>query len=548
LIAGPPQFSEPDLLEIIQRGYRAHGQGKLEEAAQLYCRILAHDPRNFDALHLLGFLNFQRGQLDEALRLVDAALRVDSGCASALLNRGLILHGMGRFDGALASYGDALRVEPNNAEMLNARGIALLDLGRPHAALESFERALTINGQYVEAWGNRGNAMLKLNRPQDAIASYDAALKLVPGHPQVLTNRANALRRLDRPAEALLDVEAAIASQPNYPEAQFEASLAQLTLGLFRVGWKGYESRWATRVFASHRRDFIAPLWVGKQPIGGKTILLHAEQGYGDTIQFVRYAPLVAERGAKVILEAQTELVRLLSQMRGVETVVARGEPLPAFDFHCPLLSLPLAFDTTLETIPGDVPYVRSGHAETAAFARCLPSKRPRVGLVWAGQRSHNNDLSRSMSLKTLLPLLEISAIQFVSLQHELCAEDARLLSDHPDIVRIGEKLADFAETAAIISLLDIVISVDTAVAHLAGALGRSVFVLLPFAADFRWMRQRVDSPWYPRARLFRQTSFDQWGDVIAAVRDELESATQKFAASGARHGGCGSEPRRATY
>jgi tetratricopeptide (TPR) repeat protein len=525
VIGSPPQSSAPDLPEMIQRAYGAHGQGSLEAAEQLYCSILRHDPQHFDALHLLGFLNFQRGQLGDALRFVDAALRVVPRCAAALLNRGLILHAMGRFDEALASYGDALKLEPNNAEMLNARGIALLDLARPREALESFEGALGINSHYLEAWGNRGNAMLKLNRPLDAITNYDAALKLAPRHAQVLTNRANALRRLDRPAEALLNVEAALASQPDYPEAQFEASLAQLTLGRFRSGWKGYEARWATASFARHRRNFTAPLWVGERPICGKTIVLHAEQGYGDTIQFVRYAPLVAELGAKVFLEVQPELVRLLSQISGVEAVVARGEPLPACDFHCPLLSLPLAFDTTLETIPGDVPYIRPGRAEIVAFERCLPSKRPRIGLAWAGRRSHKNDLSRSMSVQMLSPLLGISHVQFVSLQHELCAEDERFVSDHPEIFRIGERLTDFAETAAIISLLDMVISVDTAVAHLAGALGKPVFVLLPLAADFRWLRQRPDSAWYPTARLFRQKSFDEWGEVIAAVQDALALA-----------------------
>jgi tetratricopeptide (TPR) repeat protein len=522
VIGDPSQSSEPNLSEMLRRGYGAHGQGKLEEAEHIYCSILAHDSSNFDALHLLGFLNFQRGWLLEALKLVEAALRVDEGDVTALLNRGFILYAMSRFDEALASYNAALDVEPNNAEILNARGIALLDLARPREALESFECALAINRDYIEALGNRANALLKLNRPQEAIASYDAALKLAPGHPQVLTNRANALRRLDRPAEALLSAEAALASRPNFAEAQFEASLARLTLGQFGGGWKGYESRWATGVFTPHRRDFMAPLWVGEEPICGKTILLHAEQGFGDTIQFVRYTPLVAERGAKVFLEVQPELVRLLSQMRGVETVVARGEPLPAFDFHCPLLSLPLAFGTTLETIPGDVPYVRPGGVEIAAFEHRLPSKRPRIGVAWAGRRSHKNDLSRSMSLETLLPLLEISAVQFVSLQRELCGEDEHFLRDHPEICRIGEKLRDFAETAAIISLLDIVVSVDTAVAHLAGALGKPVFVLLPFAADFRWLRKRRESAWYPTARLFRQGSFGHWDNVVAAVRDEL--------------------------
>ena len=547
MIGGLPQSLEPDLSAMLRRGYSAHGQGKHEEAEQLYCSILAYDPQNFDALHLLGFLNFQRGRLLEALKFVEAALSLNAGCAAALLNRGLILHALGRVKEALASYSNALKVEPNNAEMFNARGIALLDLARPREALESFECALTINSDYLEALGNRGNAMLKLNRPQDAIASYDAALRLAPRHPQVLTNRADALRRLDRPVEALLNAEAALASRANYAEAQFEASLAQLTLGQFRTGWKRYESRWATGVFAAHRRDFMAPQWVGGQSICGKTILLHAEQGYGDTIQFVRYAPLVGERGAKVFLEVQPELVRLLSPMRNVETVVARGEPLPAFDFHCPLLSLPLAFATTLETIPGEVPYVRPDRAAIVAFERRLPSKRPRIGVAWAGQRSHKNDLSRSMSLKTLAPLLEISAVQFVSLQREVCGEDAHLLRDHPEIVRIGEQLEDFAETAAIISLLDLVISVDTAIAHLAGALGKPVFVLLPLAADFRWMRRRRDSAWYPTARLFRQKSFGQWDAVVAAVYDELGAATQKLRAGSGHEGACGSAPRRAT-
>jgi tetratricopeptide (TPR) repeat protein len=537
-----PQTPELDLSEMIRRGHSAHGLGKLAEAEQLYCGILAHNPENFDALHLLGFLNFQRRQLGKALELIDAALRVDKGCAAALLNRGRILHAMGRFDEALASYSDALKIEPSNAEMLNVRGVALLDLDRPHEALESFEDALTLNSDYVEALGNRGNAMLKLNRPQDAIASYDVALRLAPEHPQVLTNRANALRRLDRPVEALSNVEAALASQPSYPEALFEASLAKLTLGQFHAGWKAYESRWATRAFAPHRRDFIAPLWVGEQPICGKTILLHAEQGYGDTIQFARYAALVAERGARVFLEVHPELVRLLSRMRGVEAVVARGQPLPAFDFHCPLLSLALAFDTTSDTIPSGVPYILPSRAEIAAFERRLPSRRPRIGLAWAGRRSHTNDLSRSMSPKTLSPLFGTLDVQFVSLQHELGAEDGDFLRDHPEIFRFAEKLTDFAETAAIISLLDIVISVDTAVAHLAGALAKPVFVLLPFAADFRWTRKRADSPWYPTARLFRQKSFGEWGAVVAAVHDELRSATEETTAGGERRRACNSE------
>jgi Tfp pilus assembly protein PilF len=508
---------------MIRRAFRAHEQGELGKAEKLYAGVLQHDPSSFDALHLLGLLNHQRGRSEAAIRLIRTAVAADPRRADGLSSLGLVLHSMARREEALASYELALETEPDNLEVLNRRGVALMELGRPAEALADFDRVLALAPNHVDALGNRGNALVKLNRPQDALASYEAALKVAPGHARLLTNRAHALRRLDRPHEALLSASEAVAASPNFAEACFEQSLAQLTLGDFRGGWRGYEARWSTGAFAAHRRSFTAPLWLGDRPLDGKTILLHAEQGFGDTLQFVRYAPAVAALGARVILEVQPELAGLLAQLPGVAAVVPRGEPLPSFDCHCPLMSLPLAFATELPTIPARIPYLAAAQDRIARWRERLPAGRPRVGLAWAGQRTHNNDLNRSMRLATLRPLLARTNVQFVGLQHELSGEDAAFLTACSQLFQVGDQFRDFADTAAVISQLDLVIAVDSAVAHLAGALGKPLFLLLPFAADFRWMRERPDSPWYPTARLFRQPQFGDWASVVDALAKELD-------------------------
>jgi Tetratricopeptide repeat len=428
--------------------------------------------------------------------------------------------------GRWSAFDEGLRLEPDNAELLNGRGVTLLELRRPADALESFDRLLASVPDHRDALGNRANALLKLNRVAEALAAYERALELAPKNAPLLANRAAALRRLDRPHEALMSAASALAIKPDFAHARFVESVARLSLGDFSAGWRAYESRWHVGWLASQRRDYGAPLWLGEQPLDGKTILLHAEQGLGDTIQFVRYAPLLAARGAKIVLEVQPELVRLLSAMPGVATLVARKEPLPRYDFYCPLLSLPLACRTTLETIPAEIPYVAAGEGDVAAFMTRwrahLPPQRPSVGLVWSGVRSHDNDRNRSMRLATLAPLFDLPEIAFVSLQHEVREEDAALLESRCDILPIGAGFKDFADTAAAIAALDAVIAVDTAVAHLAGAMGKPLFLLLPFAADFRWLRGRADSPWYPSARLFRQPQFGDWDGAVTLLRQEL--------------------------
>jgi len=350
----------------------------------------------------------------------------------------------------------------------------------------------------------------------------------MPDHPQILTNRGHALRRLDRTQEALASLETALAKSPDFPEAHFEAALAHLTLGDFKAGWKAYEWRWKTGAFADKRRAFRQPLWLGNAPLAGKTILLHAEQGFGDTIQFIRYAPLLKNSGARVFCEVQPELMSLLAPFDGID-LVAKGAVLPPFDLHCPLLSLPLAFGTEPATIPAGIPYLNAPAARVAHWRDRLPPGDLRAGFVWSGSRAHKNDANRSIALSRFGQLFANLPFSCFSLQREMRDADREVLQRLPNLIDLGPELSDFAETAAVISLLDVVVSVDTAVAHLAGALGKPVVILLPHAADFRWMRDRNDTPWYRSAKLVRQPAFGDWDGAIGRLADELrEIAGQK--------------------
>ena len=512
----------PNLTRLLQKAHAAHVKDALTQAEKFYKAILVYDPDNFEVLHRLGLLYHQRGRHAQALRFLAEALNRDGRSVEALSNYGLVLHALGRTEEALTSYEAGLAIEPDNADLLNKHGIALLDLGRVQEALTSFACVLTRNPAHVEALGNRGNALLKLNRPDDAISSYDAVGRIAGWSAQLLTNRAHALRRLDRPEEALAELHKAAALDPSYAEAKFELGMVQLTLGDYDNGWIAYERRWATGAFVPHRRNFKSPLWTGGQSLQGRTILLHGEQGFGDTIQFVRYVAKVARQGARVILEVQPELVKLMADTEGATHVIARGEKSVPFDFHCPLMSLPRACKTNADSIPAEAPYIKVSALQTAKWAGRMPAGRPHIGVCWAGRRSHHNDSNRSIALARFAPLFEISDVRFVSLQRDPSADDLALLRSHRNVLEVEDGLRDFVDTAALIMQLDFVVSVDTAVAHLSGALAKPMAVLLPFAADFRWLRAREDCPWYPSAILFRQPRFDHWESAIEQVRTYL--------------------------
>jgi hypothetical protein len=347
------------------------------------------------------------------------------------------------------------------------------------------------------------------------------ALASRPDYAEAFANRGVLLYDLKRFDEALASYDSAIALRPDYADAHFFKGLSSLVTGDLPRGWIEYEWRRKAPAARIPKRDFSQPLWLGGDDIAGKTILLHSEQGLGDTIQFCRYAALVAARGARVILEVEAPLRELMTGLAGTAGIIAKGSALPDFDIQCPLPSLPLAFKTRLDTIPSTTPYLRVPKQALGYWNALLGAKRSlRIGLAWAGNAKHVRDRERSMRLRDLLPLLDIEAT-FVSLQKEVRAADAETLANC-GVLQFGRKLGDFSDTAALISQLDLVISVDTSVAHLAGALGKRVWILLTHAPDWRWLLDRDDSPWYATARLFRQDDTREWHGVIARVRDAL--------------------------
>jgi tetratricopeptide (TPR) repeat protein len=521
-----PVFAEA----LYNRGNVLHELKRFEEALASYDRALTARPVFAEAPYSRGNVLHELKRFEEALASYDRALTVRPDYAQALSNRGVTLHKLKRFEEALASYDRALTVRPNYADALYNRGNVLHELKRFEEALASYDRALTVRPDFSEALYNRGNVLRELKRFEEALASYDQALAVRPDHAEALYNRGNILRELKRFEGALASYDKAIAIKPDFADAHYSEGLFRLLIGDFNRGWQKNEWRWKTAQL--RKREFVQPLWIGSEEITGKTILLHAEQGFGDTIHFCRYVPLVADRGARVILEVQRPLHALLSSLSGPAQIVSTGGLLPDFDLHCPLLSLPLAFGTQLETIPSATPYLRVPSQAVEKWKDRLGAKtRPRIGLAWSGGSIHKNDRNRSIGLSALLPLLSFNA-SYVSLQRDVRASDASVLRQRSDIIHFGDELKDFSDTGALISNMDLIISVDTSVAHLAGAMAKPVWILLPFIPDWRWLLDRDDSPWYPTVRLFRQDDTRTWDKVIARVHAALRHYTLGFDAN----------------
>jgi tetratricopeptide (TPR) repeat protein len=496
---------------------------KLDEAIASYGRALALQPDNLQALNNRGSALRDLKRYHDALQSYDRALSIQPDYLDALKNRGALLLDLGRYDDALLSYDRALAIQPDDTEALYGGGNALVALKRPSEAIANYDQALSLKPDFFPALNNRGSALLDLNRLEEALASFDGALALAPDNAEALNNRGNALVELNRHQEALASFDRALSLEPDHADAHYNGSLCRLLLGDFENGWRKYESRWRTDAFKNARRDFTQPLWRGEQAIAGQTLLLHAEQGLGDTLQFCRYAKLAAARGATVLIEVQLPLKSLLAGLDGVSSVLSQGETPPSFDYHAPLLSLPRAFETRLDGIPAAIPYLHADPIRVGEWQAELGDKAlPRVGLAWSGSAEHKSDQKRSIPLTRMAKLVSGEA-QFVSLQKELHPADRVTLSERDDIRHFGDQLHDFADTAALIEALDLVISADTAVAHLAGALGKEVWILLPFSPDWRWLLERDDSPWYPTARLFRQRAEGDWDGVIQRVASQLK-------------------------
>jgi len=442
----------------------------------------------------------------------------------AAMERAARLYAAGDLEGARSICGEILRADARHFFALHLLATIAAREERWEECLRHASDALALDPRHVEVLCNRGAALRMLGRPAEALADYDRALALAPGKAEVLNNRGVALAALNRHAEAIACYDAALAIAAGYARAGFNRSVSRLVTGDFAGGWADHEYRWRGGDRPMRPPASAKPPWTGREDLRGKTVLLGAEQGLGDLIMCARYARLLRERGARVVLETHPPLKALLQGLDGSDQVIALGEPLPPHDYHVPIMSLPLALGTRVETVPRDVPYVLAppGHVERWR-TRLGSAPRPLVGLAWSGSATLRNDRNRSIPLAQLEALRAVDAT-FVCLQKEIRDADRPHLGGGRPIVHFESRLADFRDTAALAALMDVVVSVDTSLAHLAGAMARPTWILLPFSPDWRWLLGRDDSPWYPTARLFRQPRPGDWETPIRAVAEALRA------------------------
>jgi tetratricopeptide (TPR) repeat protein len=457
----------------------------------------------------------------EAVAAYDKALALRPNFPEAHHRRGRVLETLNQAAEALASYDRVIALKPAFAEAYTDRGNILQEMRLLDEALASHDHALALRPDFAEAYNNRSIALLYLMRPAEALASCDQALALKPDFPQAYNNRGNILHDLRRFEEALAAYDKAIALDPDHVEAYNNRSMLLLLMGRFDAGWPEYEWRKKRRDGPVAATSYPQPLWTGKQDIEGKTIFIWWEQGFGDTIQFCRYAKVLAARGARVIMSVQQPLLALLRSIGPAIEVIDHDAT--EFDYHCPLMSLPLALGTLVDSIPSGLQYITADEKLRVAWEARLPEKKtPRIGVIWSGSTAHNI-YNRSIQLEMFLTLLTLDA-DWVCLQKELNENDVATLRQDGRIIFFGDDLRDFSDTAALLDLMDLVITIDTSVAHLAGAMGKPVWILLPFNADWRWLLDQNDSPWYPSARLFRQRELGNWMNVIEDVKNAIRT------------------------
>jgi tetratricopeptide (TPR) repeat protein len=512
------------LFEIwFHRGNVLKELQQFEAALISYAQAVKLKPDYAEAHYNRGVLQERTEQPRAALLSYEQAIAIYPRFYQAHYNRAGVLKALKDWDAALAAYERAIAEKSDYAEAYVNRGAVLQELARFEAAVASYDRAITIRPNYPEAYFNRGTALKMRNKWEEALASYDASIALRPSYAASHCQRAVTLMELNRPDAAVSSFDQAIAIQPDFAEAQYNRALALLLGGDYENGWLGYEWRWKnTERLSLVDRAFSEPIWLGGERIAGRTLLIYAEQGFGDTLQFCRFAKAAADLGATVILEVRAPLVSLLASLEGVSRIIAQGQPLPEFDYRCPLMSLPLALKTTIDTIPSSAGYLRADSTKVAAWRSRLGNRTgPRIGLTWSGNPQQGNDRNRSMRLSDLVELLP-REFEYCRLQKEVRPSDQETLAANPWISDWDRELHDFSDTAALCECLDLVISVDTSVAHLCGALGRPTWVLLSSNADWRWLLDRDDSPWYRSVKLYRQQTIGDWRGVVARVAADL--------------------------
>jgi Flp pilus assembly protein TadD len=495
-------------------------QGDLAQAVHHATQAVEFAPLMPEAHSSLGAALHQQGHLEEAAACFQRAMAADPTYAEAYYNLAAALEAMERPAEAVEYCRRAIALAPNAPQAHNNLGVALKTMGALEEAAICFQRVIELQPDCAEAHNNLGTVLHVQGRLGSAESSLRRALALTPGSAEAHINLGSLLEEIGQRDEAENCFRPALALNPDLPEAHLHLAMALLARGDFAAGWRDYEWRFKTRQMAPQRRHFAVPQWQGE---AGRTVLIHAEQGYGDTLQFCRFVAPAAALGVRVIMEVPKALFRLLRDLPGPAQVISKGEPLPAHDVHLPMLSLPFVLGTTLETIPAEMPYLHAKPAEIARWQKRTAGMGRRVGLVWAGNPRHSSpaqaavDRRRSIDPARLAPLFTVAGVQFISLQ-----KDGPLVPAGFPVLDCMAEVEDFADTAALIATLDLVISVDTAVAHLAAALGKPVWLLNRFDSCWRWLTGRRDSPWYPGLRLYNQPVPGDWESVLAEVANDL--------------------------
>jgi tetratricopeptide (TPR) repeat protein len=550
--------------ELFDLALRHHQSGDLTQAESLYRQILLVDPHHVEAMHLLGALAHQTGRHEVAVSLIRGAIGLCPTVPHFHVNLGLVLKQQGQHAEAVNCFREALRLDPRHVDALenlgnvfrdqgnsaeaeqcfrqvlafnpdhaqahNNLGVALQDQGRLAEAIECFRQALKFDPQFTMALNNLGSTLLDQGHLEEAATCFREVLRLDPNDANAHNNLGAALKEIGRFDEAQACHQRALCLQPDptcarwiHASARWNLSLLKLLKGDFLRAWPDFEFQW--QIFGAAPRHVDRPRWDGTS-LEGRTILLHPEQGLGDTLQFIRYAPMVKERGGTVLFECQPPLVRLLEGVAGIDRLISRGAPLPHFDVQAPLMSLPGLFGTTLATIPAAIPYVSACPKLALQWRKELPPGF-KIGIAWQGNPGHAGDRRRSVPVRYFESLARLEGVLLISLQKGPGADQLAQCIGTPSqmhsVLDLHDRLETFADTAAVMMNLDLIVTVDTAVAHLAGALGVPAWVLLPFAPDWRWLLERSDSPWYSTLRLFRQSRRGDWGEVFDRLAAEIK-------------------------
>ena len=542
-----------DVHSSLQEAILLHQSGQLKQASTIYQRVLDIEPENANALHLLGLVSHQSGQPEAAIILIKQALGIAPNQLNFLYNLANILRELGQFEEAVQVYRQFIRLQPDSAEAYNNLGISLHKLnqfqpaaqayrdaielnpvcaetyynfgtllqkqGELEKAVRLYQKAIEIDPEYAEVYNNFGTLLQKQGELEKAVRLYQKAIEIDSNFVLAYGNLGDILHRQGQIEQATQAYRRAIEIQPDYAKAHNHLGITLLLKGDFQLGWQEYEWRLKCENFPIEKRGFSQPVWDGSS-LHGKAIFLYAEQGFGDTIQFIRYVYILAQYQVDIIFECQFELLTLFESIEVITQLIVEGDPLPDFDFHAPLLSLPRIFRTDLESIPSKIPYLCP---KLASFICLSPNDKLRIGIAWAGNPKNSNDDTRLVDLQQFSVLFEIEACQFYGLQVGDRRNDIAKYNYSDAIIDLGADFSDFSDTASAIAEMDLVISVDTSTAHLTGALGKMGWILLPWIPDWRWLLDRKDTPWYPTMRLFRQTSLGDWTSTFQQVYHALK-------------------------